>query len=82
MLSGQNIKRAMMNTCNYTPGIAFYSTSDVKTRLRIKSTQTLKAYRDNKGFPEPVISSYGARALYSAQAVHMWEQAQLLKMVG
>lgn len=62
--------------------LAFYSTKDVKERLRIKSTQTLKAYRDTKGFPNPVISGNGAHALYSAQEVHMWENEQLFGMVG
>jgi len=60
----------------------FYSTKDVKERLRIKSTQTLKTYRDNKGFPNPVISGNGAHALYSVQEVHMWEQEQLFGLVG
>jgi len=71
-----------MTTTNFLKEIVFYSTKDVKERLRIKSTQTLKAFRDKKGFPNPVISGNGAHALYSAQAVHKWEQAQLFGMVG
>lgn len=66
-----------MTTTNFFKEIVFYSTTDVKERLRIKSTQTLKKYRMNKGFPAPVLSNNGAHDLYSVEAVHQWEQKQL-----
>lgn len=68
-----------MTSVNLAMQIVFYSTNDIKERLRIKSTQTLKSYRNNKGFPNPVVSTNGAHDLYSVQAVHTWEQEQLNK---
>jgi hypothetical protein len=71
-----------MTPVNQQMAIVFYSTNDVKERLRIKSTQTLKTYRAQKGFPNPVLSNNGAHDLYSVQAVHQWEQQQLQKLVA
>lgn len=58
--------------------LTFYSTKDVKERLRIKSTQTLKKYRTEHGFPDPIKSGLGQTDRYSVADVHAWEKAQLV----
>jgi hypothetical protein len=52
--------------------LSFYSTKDVKKMLAIKSTKTLKKYRDVHGFPNPIRSGNGQTDRYSATEVNAW----------